>query len=191
MNMLESLLGNDAAGVAQQLGRQFGLDQAQASSALAALLPALVAGFHQKASSPPGSGSLLDALRGGQHQQYFDDPRVLGRPDVGAAGNDILGQIFGSKDVSREVARRASTQTGVGSDILKRMLPVAAALVMGALARRQFGGASAQAGMVPSPGAEPHGGGLLDMLTPMLDANRDGTMVDDVIGMIGKAMGGR
>jgi hypothetical protein len=29
------------------------------------------------------------------------------------------------------------------------------------------------------------------MLVAMLDANRNGTMVDDVIGTIGKAMGGR
>jgi len=29
------------------------------------------------------------------------------------------------------------------------------------------------------------------MLAPMLDSNRDGSMVDDVVGMIGKFMGGR
>ena len=35
------------------------------------------------------------------------------------------------------------------------------------------------------------GGGILDMLTPMLDSNRDGSAVDDIVGMIGKFMGGR
>ena len=30
------------------------------------------------------------------------------------------------------------------------------------------------------------GGGLLGMLAPMLDANRDGSMVNDVIGMLGR-----
>ena len=29
------------------------------------------------------------------------------------------------------------------------------------------------------------------MLTPMLDANRDGSMMDDVAGLLGKFMGGR
>jgi hypothetical protein len=191
MNILESLLGQSAAGVVQQVGRQFGLDESQTSSALGALLPALVAGFHQRASSPTGLESLEAALRGGQHHSYLDDLQSLGRPSTVNAGNDILGQIFGSKEVSREVARRASTQTGVGADILKRMLPVVAALAMGALARRQYGGASAQAGVVPSPASSAAGGGLLEALTPMLDANRNGSMVDDVLGMIGKVMGAR
>jgi hypothetical protein len=191
MNILESLLGQDAAGVAQQLGRQFGIDESQASAALGALLPALVAGFHQRASSPVGLESLEAALSGGQHQQYANNLPSLGGPGVVETGNDILGQIFGSKDVSREVARRASTQSGVGADLLKRMLPVVAALAMGAMARRRFGQPSAQAGMVPAPGTSAADGGLLGMLAPMLDANRNGTMVDDVLGMIGRSMGGR
>jgi uncharacterized protein YidB (DUF937 family) len=191
MNILDQLLGNDAASAVEQVGRQFGLDQSTASSALGALLPALLAGFHQRASSPSGIDALEAALRGGGHQSYLDNLQSLGRPDTVDMGNDILGQIFGSKDVSREVARRASAQAGIGTDILKRMLPVVAAMAAGAIARQQLGGASTRAGMVPAPGAQPQGGGLLDMLTPMLDANRDGTMIDDVIGMIGKAMSGR
>ncbi len=191
MNILESLLGHDSASVVQQMGRQFGLDESQASAALGALLPALVAGFHQKASNPTGLGALEAALRGGPLDANLDSPQSLGRAETVDAGNGILGQIFGSKDVSREVARRASAQTGVGADLLKRMLPVVAALAAGALARRQFGGASTQAGMVPAPSQASAGGSLFDALAPMLDANRNGTMVDDVIGMIGKAMGGR
>jgi hypothetical protein len=99
-----------------------------------------------------------------------------------ADGTGILGQIFGSMDVSREVAARAATQTGIGQDVLKQMLPMVAALVMGALARRgaQGGGlAGLQAGLDPTGRA---GGGILDMLTPMLDANRDGSVIDDLIG---------
>jgi hypothetical protein len=185
------LLGSQGNNVVQQLGQQFGLSESQASSALGALLPALAAGFQRNASNTSGLESLIGALTGGGHQQYLDDVQMLGRAETFEDGNGILGHIFGSKDVSREVARRASAQTGVGADILKRMLPVAAALMMGALAKRQFGGASAQAGMVPQLGAPAAGGGLLDALAPMLDTNRDGSMVDDVIGMIGKIMGGR
>jgi hypothetical protein len=41
-----------------------------------------------------------------------------------------------------------------------------------------------------SPGDQA-GRGILDMLTPRLDGNRDGSAVDDIIGMIGKFRGGR
>jgi hypothetical protein len=191
MNVIEALLGNQASGVVEQLGQQFGLDESQTSSALGALLPALAAGFKRNASNQSGLDSLIGALSGGQHGQYLDDIQSLGRPETADDGNGILGHVFGSKQVSREVAQRASAQSGVGPDILKRMLPVVATVVMGAMAKRQFGEASAQPGLGSQFGGQSGGGGLLDMLTPMLDADRDGSMVNDVIGMIGKFMGGR
>ena len=43
---------------------------------------------------------------------------------MGGAGNDILGQIFGNKDVSRNVAGHAAEQTGIDSSLLRRMLPL-------------------------------------------------------------------
>ena len=197
MNPIEMLLGAQSDTIIGQLGRQFGLDPSQASSALGALLPSLAAGISQGASTPAGLESLLGTLSGGGHQRYLDDIASLGRPETAADGNGILGHIFGSKAVSREVANRASAQSGVGPDVLKRMLPVVAALVMGALSKRQAGAATGGAGFsLPGLGGLPGqsggaGGGLLDFIAPMLDANRDGSIVDDVMGMIGKVMGGR
>lgn len=195
MNMIDSLLGAQGSAIVQQLGRQFGLDESQATSALGALLPSLAAGFKREVATPSGLESLLGALGGGQHARYVEDLQSLGRPDTVADGNGILGHIFGSKDVSREVANRASAQSGVGPDVLKQMLPVVAALVMGALSKRQAGGATSTTGFsLPGMGSRSGpagGGGLLEVLTPMLDADRDGSVVDDVMGMIGKFMGGR
>ena len=202
MNMLDALLGNQGNAVASQLGQQFGLSESQAASAIGALLPALAAGFTRSAASPGGLESLIGALTGGAHGQYLDDLQALGRPETAKDGDGILGHIFGSKDVSREVAQRAAAQTGLGPEVLKKMLPIAAALVMGALAKRQFGAAAgAPAGaafpqiqsLPPSApaGTGAPGGSLLDVLTPMLDSNRDGSVADDLIGMIGKFMGGR
>jgi hypothetical protein len=183
MDRIEALLGNRRPEVVQRLGQQFGLSESQASSALGALLPALAAGFQRNASTPTGLDGLLGALRGGGHQRYLDDLEALGRDDTIQDGNGILGHVFGSKDVSRQVAQRAAAETGVGPDLLKRMLPVVAALVMGALSKRQsVDTADARLG----PQAQP-GGGLLDMLAPMLDRNRDGSVLDDVLGMIGRA----
>lgn len=191
MNMLEGLLGDQAGGAVEQLSRQFGLNSSQTSSALGALLPAVAAGFQRNASSQSGLEALLGALGSGRHGQYADDLQSLAQPGTVDDGNGILGHIFGSKDVSREVARQASAQSGVGTDVLKQMLPVVAAMVMGAMAKKQFGGAPAQGGLGAAPGQGGGGGGILDMLAPMLDSNRNGSAVDDVIGMIGKFMGGR
>jgi hypothetical protein len=81
------------------------------------------------------------------------------------------------------VASRASAQTGLSADVLKRLLPLVASLMMGAFAKQQSGGASsATAGLGGS------GGGIAAMLTPFLDRNRDGSILDDVTGMIGGFM---
>jgi hypothetical protein len=183
MNILDAIVGAQGGSGVQELGRQFGLNDSQVSSALSALVPALAAGFQQNMSSPQGLDGLLSALRGGQHGQYVDDPSVLGRADTMSDGNGILGHIFGSKDVGRQVATRAAAQTGIGASVLKGMLPVVAAMMMGAMSK---GLTSPAAPPMTSPAA---GGSLLGMLTPMLDANRDGSIVDDVMGMLGRMSG--
>jgi hypothetical protein len=121
MNMLDAILGAQGGGATEQLGRQFGLNDNQVSSALSALVPALAAGFQQNVSTPQGLDGLLSALGGGQHQRYVDDPTTLEHSDTTADGNGILGHLFGSKDVSRQVADRAAAQTGIGSGDLKAM----------------------------------------------------------------------
>jgi len=183
MNILDAIVGAQGGSGVQELGRQFGLNDSQVSSALSALVPALAAGFQQNMSSPQGLDGLLSALSGGQHGQYVDDPAVLGRADTMSDGNGILGHIFGSKDVSRQVATRAAAQTGIGASVLKGMLPVVAAMMMGAMSK---GLTSPAAPPMTSPAA---GGSLLGMLTPMLDTNRDGSIVDDVMGMLGRISG--
>ena len=65
-------------------------------------------------------------------------------------------------------------------DVMRRVLPVVAAMAMGSLSRQQ--GASL-AGAAP--------GGLLGMLTPLVDQNRNGSVLDDVAGLAGRLFGGR
>lgn len=180
MNVLESLLNAGDGGAVRQLGAQFGLAPAQTQSALSALLPSLMAGFQNNASRDGGLDSLVAALAGGGHQQYLDNPATLGDPATTTDGNGILGHVFGTKDVSRQVAERAAGQTGIDPAILKQMLPIVAALAMGAMSRQSR-----------TAGAGAAGGGLASMLTPMLDQNRDGSVADDLLGMAGKLFGGR
>jgi hypothetical protein len=180
MNILEAILGAQSGGATRQLGQQFGLNESQVYSALSALVPALAAALQKNTANPQGLDNLLSALQGGQHQNYLNDTKALSRPETVADGNDILGHIFGNKEVSRQVANRASAQTGIGEGTLKAMLPVVAALAMGAMSKQASQPAARQVG------GSPTGQSLIDMLTPMLDSNRDGSIVDDVVGILGR-----
>jgi hypothetical protein len=183
MNILDSIMtaGNGAA--VRQIGSQVGLDEAQTAAALSALVPALSAGVRQNLQSPDGLSGLIGALSAGNHQRYVDSPTALGDPGTVADGNGILGHILGSKDVSRRVASETGAQTGLGPEVMKRMLPLVATLVMGAMSRQ----AAAGGGSSLTTGAG-HGG-LLDMLGGALDSNRDGSALDDITGMIGRTFG--
>lgn len=124
MNLFDMLNQAQGGGGIEALARQFGLSQQQTQAAVEALLPAFSKGFQQTASTPQGLGSLLTMMAGGQSLQGMD------------AGNGILGQLFGSKDLSRAVAAQASQATGLGQDMLKQMLPAIATMLMGGLAKQ-------------------------------------------------------
>jgi len=176
MGLLDSLLEAGGGPAVRQVAQNFGMSEDTASSAISALLPALVQGLSRNTSAPGGLEGLTAALSSGQHDRYLNDPSILGRPETVQDGNGILGHLLGSKEVSRQVARQASAQTGLGEDILKKMLPIVATLAMGALSKR-----NASAGFQQAPAQQT--GGLLGMFSSFLDSNQDGSAVDDVLGM--------
>lgn len=180
MNILDAIVKAQDGAAVRQLGSQVGLGPDQTTAALSALVPALAAGIQRNIKSEGGLDSLMAALSSGTHGRYIDDPANLGDQSAIADGNGILGHLLGSKAVSREVASRAAGQTGVSADVLKQMLPLAATLMMGALSKQSSGTTLAGA----APGSA--GGGIASMLTPLLDQNRDGSIVDDVTSMLGQ-----
>ena len=184
MNILDVIMSAQEGSAVRQAGAQVGLGEAETATALSALVPALAAGFQRNAGSVDGLSGLVAALATGNHQQYIDDPASLAR--AASEGNGVLAHVLGSKDASRAVAAQASSQTGISPAVLKQLLPIAASMMMGALARQQQtngGLAAASAGVAAGPG------GLLHMLTPLVDRDRDGSMVDDVAGMVGRMFG--
>src|SRR5687768_13122186 len=128
----------------QSMARELGVSETEAASGASALAPAILGGFKKQAQSQPagleGLGGLLDQLGGGG---LLDD--VLSpQPTNVSRGNDVLGQIFGSKDVSRTVAQDAAAKSGLDPSILKKMLPMLAMLVTGYMAKRYGAGAGTQ-----------------------------------------------
>ena len=178
-SLLDLLLSDDNKSSLDQLSKNFGLDDSQTRSAVKELIPALSRGLGKNTAGEPGMDDLLEALRNGKHERYLDEPSSLGAEATKQDGNDILGHIFGTKEVSREVARRASTKTGISDSLLKKMLPVLATVAMGAISKSVLGGG--RSGAASRSGA----GGLIGSL---LDSDRDGSVWDDVLGMAARSM---
>ena len=175
--LLETILNTQNGGAVKQLSKTFGLSGNDTMKALTQLVPALSRGLKGNISSKNGLDSLMDALSRGRHDQYLDKPDVLARPETVNDGNSILGHILGSKDASRQVAQQAAASTGLDLGILKKMLPVVAAMAMGGLSKQ-----SASKGLLG--GAVAAGAG--SMITNMLDRDNDGSVVDDLFNMARK-----
>jgi hypothetical protein len=185
----------------QSIARELGVSETQVASGADALFPAILGGFKKQAQSQPtgleGLGGLLGQLGGGG---LLDNVLAPEPTDV-SRGNAVLGEIFGSKDVSQAVAQNAASQTGVAPSVLKQMLPMLAMLAAGYMAKQQGAGAAAQ----PSPADGGLGnllGGLLGGsgtgsampgagapgFASMLDLNGDGNPLDDILKMANKAL---
>ncbi|HEX7720256.1 MAG TPA: DUF937 domain-containing protein [Woeseiaceae bacterium] len=175
------------------MARELGISEKQATNGAAALIPAILGGFKKQAQAQPtgleGLGSLLGRLGGGG----LLDEVLAPKPTDVSRGNDVLGQIFGSKDVSRTVAQSASSQSGLEPDVLKKMLPMLAMMVAGYMAKQRGTGTatrSAGAGgvlggllgsLLGNRNAKPGGGS--GGLASILDLNGDGNVLDDILRM--------
>lgn len=196
----------------QSVARELGVSEGQVASGAEALLPAILGGFKRQAQAQPagleGLGGLLGQLGGGGLLDSVLSPQ----PTEVDRGNEVLGQIFGSKDVSRSVAQNAAAQSGLSPELLKKMLPMLAMLVAGFMARQPGAGAGSPA--APAAAADGGLGGLLGGLlggqaagaagagagvgagpgaglgglASMLDMNGDGNALDDILRLAGKAL---
>jgi hypothetical protein len=183
---------------------QLGISPEQARSGAGALLPAILGGFKQNAQGQAGGLEGLVGMLGGLGGGGLFDNVVSSEPTDVNRGNDVLGQIFGSKDVSRAVASDASAQSGIDASTLRRMLPLLAMIVGGYLATRGAGGGAGAAagggglggmlgsvlggvlggggGAQPQPQPQPQAGGL----GAMLDMDGDGNPLNDIMRKLGR-----
>jgi hypothetical protein len=160
----------------ESMARELGVPQTEVASGAEALLPAILGGFKRQAQAQPagldGLGGLLGQLGGGG----LLDQVLAPEPTDVSQGNDVLGQIFGSRDVSRTVTQNAAAQSGLDPSLLKKMLPLLAMLVTGFLARQQGASPTAPTSMpsmpslpaTPSTPSLPPDGGLGDLMGSLL-----------------------
>ena len=192
-----------------QLAKQFGIDEEKAGGLAGMLAPAIAQGA-KKRSQDSGGGleALLGQLTGEAQGAFLDDPAKAAAPEGRAQGGQFLEQILGSREATDGLASEAASRTGVSKDAVAQFLPAIAAMLQGGMQRQvpdsaisgmmQAGGSGGIGdggaggglmGMVggllggkgQSQGSSQGSGGALDMLTGMLDADGDGSAMDDIL----------
>lgn len=184
IDMFTQAGGGDAV---NQMAKQFGLSPDQTQAAIDALMPALSMGLKQNAANTADMGKLMQGMVAGGQANYFDNIAKAFNPAGVADGNAILGNLFGSKEVSKAVAAHAAAATGVGQSVLQQMLPVLASTMMSGMFKQSTG----QMNAVGGAGGNVFGDVIKEMMkqagggqqaAPSAGANPWGDILKDVLG---------
>jgi hypothetical protein len=134
-NLFELMQNAHRGSAMDDMARQFGISPDQVRRTMEALLPAFAMGLQRRAAQPDGFAQLAAMMGSGQYARFFDGWNAASAGEASRQGEDVLARLFGSKDISRAVASQAELMSGVSAEIVKRMMPLTAATLMGGLAR--------------------------------------------------------
>jgi hypothetical protein len=172
----------------KNLSRQLGMDEDALGRGIATATPLLVTALAHNASNPAGAQQLTDALAAHDGSALDRLGNAGESPDT-EDGARILGHVFGDR---LEVARQTVAKTiGVNPDQASQLLATLAPLVMGAVGRLQRN-EGLDASTLPQrlagmrDGLQQHAPEMLAVARQLLDRNQDGSILDDVGGLVGK-----
>lgn len=135
MNLFDIMQSAQSGQALPNLAQQYGLTMQQTQAALDALLPAFSMGLQRQTRDPYAFGSLAQMMTASPYARFFEAGGYGIPAGAQNAGNDVLSQLFGSREVSQAIAAQAAATSGVSQAILKQMLPVIAAMLMGGLSK--------------------------------------------------------
>jgi hypothetical protein len=187
LDMLQQRLGGDAV---NQISNRIGADPGTTGNAIDAALPLLISAMARNASDTNQAQSLARAVSNDHDGSVLDDvPSYVGRASE-KPGAGILRHVLGGRQ--QAVQQGLSQATGLDAGKAGTLLTMLAPLVMGAIGRTQREN-SLDAGGISTllTGEQEHlkqsAPGVMGALSRFLDQDSDGSVMDDVSGLLGKA----
>ncbi|MCP5088934.1 MAG: hypothetical protein GY952_19300 [Rhodobacteraceae bacterium] len=192
LKLLEQAQGGQGL---SQLASQFGLDENKAGELSGLLAPAIGSAAKERAAQG-GLGDVLGALKGEGQGGLFDDAAQAAAPEGQAQGMAFLEQLMGGKQGPEGLAGEAASRTGVDMATIMKFLPALAAMLQGGMQKNMpdssinammggsgTGSSGGLGGLVSGlMGGGKSGGPDLGMLNGLLDADGDGSPLDDILG---------
>ncbi|PIF01229.1 MAG: hypothetical protein CR994_01310 [Maribacter sp.] len=189
LDLLNGPMGKQLiSGVAGQTGQP----ENKTADVLSMAMPLLLGAMKKNASSPQGAEGLMGALSSKHDGSILDNLSGLFGGGVDDSvindGAGILSHVFGNKQ--QQVESALSQKSGLDAGSIANILKIAAPIVMGYLGKQK-----AQSNISDPSGLNSLLGGMLggqpeenqSLITTLLDADGDGSILDDVAGMV---MGG-
>jgi hypothetical protein len=153
----------------QDIASKLGADQGEVDNAIKTLVPALVGGLAQNVQSDDIDSSKLESAVAAQGASGLLDGGVNVDQVDQKEGDNLVASLFGGNDSNAVASALAGTGAG-GGDLIKRLLPILAPIVLAYIGKQLTKGAGS-APAQPQPQAQAQsagGGGLGDILGSIL-----------------------
>ncbi len=191
MNLTGLLSEALGSGTVSQISEAIGADEVTTSNAIQTALPMLIGGLANNAQNEGGAASILNALNKDHDGSILDNLGSLISGASSGPGAGILGHILGGQQP--QVEQGISAASGLDMGKVAPLLMMLAPIVMGALGKtnQQQGGLDigSLAGLLGGTSQSMNSGNpLMGMLGGLLDRDKDGSAIDDVLGMVMGAM---
>jgi hypothetical protein len=193
-NLLEEVLGKLSPQAVSQIGAKAGTSPGQTSSAISAALPMLLGALANNSNKPGGAEALSRAIDEGGHGREDWESMIERQLTAGSEPTNrrMVDHMLGERRGSIEQA--LASKTGASQGGIAQILQTLGPLVMGAVGKeKQAQGLKSGdlAGFLTQQKAvaKSQSGDLGSSLFDMLDANDDGSIVDDVMRMAGQFVG--
>ena len=148
----------------QDIATKLGVDEGEVNTAIRTLVPALVGGVqHNVQADDIDSSTLESAVSSHAASGLLDGGVSVDQVDE-QEGNKLVANIFGGNDSGQVASALAGTGAG-GSDLIKKLLPILAPIVLAYIGKQLTKGNAAPA--EPQQQAA-SGGGLGDILGSIL-----------------------
>lgn len=191
-SILDDLNGQLLAGdTVQQMSNQIGADPGATRQAVTAALPVLLGQLARNSSAPEGAEALAGALGRDHDGSVLDDVPGAVTGFQSGAGASILRHVFGQRQPA--VQSGLGKVSGLNSQQTQQLLMMLAPIVLGVLGRAKRQRGLDARGVADVLGSEQQqvSRGPLGGLLGLLDADKDGSVVDDAMGMMGRVLGRR
>lgn len=163
----------------KDIASKLGVDEGEVNSAIQTLVPLLVGGLQQNAQDSGHASNIEHAACSHAASGLLDGGVSVDAVDE-ADGSKAVAKIFGGNDTGQVAAALAGGGAGNG-DLLKRLLPILAPIVLAYVGKQLTKGPAA-----PASG----GGGLAEILGSILSGGGGGN--DNPLGgILGSVLGGR
>ena len=192
---LEALLGLLQGQDLGKLAEQVGGNEGQVKNGVMAALPAMLTALSKNTGTEKGAQELNNALETKHDGSILNNlSGYLSNPDL-KDGAGILNHLFGSQ--TSNVANAVSQSSGLDSNGSMKILQMLAPVLMGMLGQQKKqnnldaeGIGNLTSMLASNFGSEAGASGIMEAVTNLLDAHKDGNVVDDIMGMVGKFFGG-